>query len=180
MDEALLSLLAEKELAYITVKELCRRAGVNRSTFYLHYESVADLLTETLAMVQERFSCGIPEIDAGAASIETAPPEELFFITDQWLLPYLRSVRENRRLYKAIHDQMGTFGAEVAYQRFFQRVFSPILSRFGVAEWQHEYIMSFYRYGLTAVLMKWVEADCAQSPEDIAQIIKRCVREPLP
>ncbi len=28
------------------------------------------------------------------------------------------------------------------------------------------------RYGLTAVLTKWVEADCRESPADIAEIIK--------
>ena len=46
MDEALIALLEEKDLEYITVKEICRRAGVNRSTFYLHYETIADLVNE--------------------------------------------------------------------------------------------------------------------------------------
>lgn len=40
MDEALIDLLKEKELEFITVKEICERAGVNRSTFYLHYETI--------------------------------------------------------------------------------------------------------------------------------------------
>ena len=35
LDEALIELLEEKDLEYITVKEICQRAGVNRSTFYL-------------------------------------------------------------------------------------------------------------------------------------------------
>ena len=33
MDEALLALLEKKEFAYITIRELCAAAGVNRSTF---------------------------------------------------------------------------------------------------------------------------------------------------
>ena len=33
-----------KDLEYITVKEICHQAGVNRSTFYLHYETIADLV----------------------------------------------------------------------------------------------------------------------------------------
>ena len=37
MDEAFLTLLAKKDFEYITVKEICEVAGVNRSTFYLHY-----------------------------------------------------------------------------------------------------------------------------------------------
>lgn len=40
MDRAFLDLLDRKDFAYITVKELCQAAGVNRSTFYLHYETM--------------------------------------------------------------------------------------------------------------------------------------------
>ena len=42
MDEAFLTLLAKKDFEYITVKEICEVAGVNRSTFYLHYETMSD------------------------------------------------------------------------------------------------------------------------------------------
>ena len=47
MDDAFLALLEKKDFAYITVKEICAAAGVNRSTFYLHYETLGDLLAET-------------------------------------------------------------------------------------------------------------------------------------
>lgn len=36
----------------ITVKELCEKAGLNRRTFYLHYESIDDVLLE----IQEDFT----------------------------------------------------------------------------------------------------------------------------
>lgn len=55
MDEALIELLEKKDLEYITVKEICQQAGVNRSTFYLHYETISDLLRETMEMVNQRF-----------------------------------------------------------------------------------------------------------------------------
>ena len=42
MDQAFLELLEKKDMEYITVKELCKTAGVNRSTFYLHYETMSD------------------------------------------------------------------------------------------------------------------------------------------
>ena len=35
MDEAFLTLLAKKDFEYITVKEICEVAEVNRSTLYL-------------------------------------------------------------------------------------------------------------------------------------------------
>lgn len=175
MDEALFSLLLEKEFAYITVKEICDRAGVNRSTFYLHYENTADLLREAVEMFNARFqesaSFGTEELSiTGDTSLE-----ELFFIKDRWLLPYLEFLRENKHIYKAIHSQMKVFGGEQAYKQMFRTVFSPILSRYGVAKERHAYIMEFYRYGLAAVLMKWVDADCRESPEYITGIIKQCV-----
>ena len=55
MDEAFLTLLEKKDFAYITVKEICETAGVNRSTFYLHYETMADLLSESVSHMNEQF-----------------------------------------------------------------------------------------------------------------------------
>lgn len=33
----------------------CEKAGVNRSTFYLHYETLGDLLSESVEYVNEQF-----------------------------------------------------------------------------------------------------------------------------
>ena len=55
MDEALLRLLEQKDYDRITVKELCQKAGVNRTTFYLHYGSMNELLEETVEMINGRF-----------------------------------------------------------------------------------------------------------------------------
>ena len=43
---AFLKLLKEKSMADIRVNELCELAGVNRSTFYRHYDNVSDLMDE--------------------------------------------------------------------------------------------------------------------------------------
>ena len=55
MDKAFLQLLEKKDFAYITVKELCEAAGVNRSTFYLHYETMGDLLAECTQYLNDQF-----------------------------------------------------------------------------------------------------------------------------
>lgn len=57
MDEAFLSILEKKDLEYITVKEICTAAGVNRSTFYLHYETINDLLEESAQHIKDSFCC---------------------------------------------------------------------------------------------------------------------------
>ncbi len=44
IDDAFVTLLQEKKLDAITVKELCAEAGVSRATFYRHYRDVRDLM----------------------------------------------------------------------------------------------------------------------------------------
>ena len=55
MDKALLSLLEKKDFEFITIKEICDTAGVNRSTFYLHYDNTSDLLQEATKYIIETF-----------------------------------------------------------------------------------------------------------------------------
>lgn len=43
---ALGSLLSEQELPDITITALCERAQINRKTFYRHYRSIADIISE--------------------------------------------------------------------------------------------------------------------------------------
>lgn len=46
LKEAVLGLARKKELEQITVAELCREAGINRATFYRHYQIPKDVLME--------------------------------------------------------------------------------------------------------------------------------------
>ena len=55
MNESLLILLEKKDIDYITVKEICEKAGVNRSTFYLHYDNIDDLFKETIERLNNDF-----------------------------------------------------------------------------------------------------------------------------
>lgn len=55
MNDALLLLLEKKDFEFINVKEICKVAKVNRSTFYLHYDNTKDLLDETIANANEDF-----------------------------------------------------------------------------------------------------------------------------
>ncbi len=91
MNEALIALLEQKDLEYITVKELCHQAGVNRSTFYLHYETIADLLTETLELINRRFLSYFPQREEEILEhLGSREREDLVLVTRAYLLPYLR------------------------------------------------------------------------------------------
>ena len=46
LKEAILRLLKQKELKQITITQLCAEAGINRITFYRHYDTPRDVLEE--------------------------------------------------------------------------------------------------------------------------------------
>ena len=56
--QAFTKLLREKPIQRIAVKELCQEAGVNRSTFYAHYQDIYDLLTKIEEDMLEDFQRG--------------------------------------------------------------------------------------------------------------------------
>lgn len=173
MDEALISLLQEKDFEYLTIKEICSRAKVNRSTFYLHYENVGDLLLETIQLINDKFRSSFFQKDF---NINNKSLDELFLVTEEWIIPYLNFIKENKCVYKAVHTNSVAFGMEKTFGCFFNNVFSPILSRYGVLKDMHGYVMDFYRYGISSVIMRWVDNDCTEPVEYIMDIINLLFR----
>ena len=176
MDQALLRLLERKDFAFITVKELCREAEVSRSTFYLHYETVADLLSETTDALLRQFldSMGRRSEDF-LQSIAARPLGELRLVTGEYLVPYLRYLRDHRRVFQTALAHADIFRLEEAYAQLFRHVFTPILDRFQVPEGEREYLVTFYLHGLLAVISQWLRRDCPEDVETLAAFLSRHV-----
>ncbi|MCD7776101.1 MAG: TetR/AcrR family transcriptional regulator [Firmicutes bacterium] len=178
MDEAFLSLLEKKDFEYITVKEICQKAGVNRSTFYLHYETIGDLLSECISRANEEFmSCFSMTAENFACGISDTPTEELFLITPQYLLPYLSFIRANKTLFKVTLSKPGIMGADKTYDKIFSRILNPILERYGVPVSERQYMLSFYVEGSMGIVKHWLSRDCEESDEDIADIMMKVIRK---
>lgn len=67
LHQALLALLQKKPLEKITVSELCKKAGVNRTTFYNYYTAPANILYELV----EQFAAALPLTGSAAADTIT-------------------------------------------------------------------------------------------------------------
>ena len=177
MDEALLALLEEKDLEYITVKEICHRAGVNRSTFYLHYETIADLVDETLEMINQRFRSYFPQQEEEIlGNMGNRERENLVMVTREYLLPYLRFIRDNKKVYRAAFRNPSSMQAHTRYGELKQQILGPILERFEIPAAQRPYYMAYYVEGIIAIVKEWLRQDCADEVEMIADIIESCVR----
>lgn len=175
-DEALLILLQKKDFEFITIKEICEKAGVNRSTFYLHYENTKDLLQECVEMINRKFQQAFGGTLNDKVKIDSNNLEDLIFINSHFLVPYLELIKENKLLFKAYYKHPELFKAQNVYSKMFENVFNPILEKFGFNKKDNEYIMAYYINGISSIVMKWVENNCADSVEKILDLIMKCVR----
>lgn len=176
MDIALISLLKKKPLEYITISELCETAGVNRSTFYLHYESICDLLDETTRYLLDNFlSYFSNETKTIAINLSECELSELNFICDKYLIPYLTYIKENKEVFLTALSHINSFGFEKVYNRLFENIFNPVLERFKYPKDNRKYVMKYYLNGINAIILEWVKDECRKSVSEISDIIKDCV-----
>ena len=175
-DKALISLLEKKPFEYISVTDICKEAGVNRSTFYLHYENTADLLTEASEYMIDTFkgyfSINLKSITERFSSCNLS---ELVFINKKYLFPYLSFIKDNRQIFSAALSSPSALKTEATYQRIFDNIFYPILDRFDYPVSIRQYVMKFYLNGITAIIKEWLTNNCTESIDDITEIISLCI-----
>ena len=176
MDKALITLLEKKDFEYISIKEICEVAGVNRSTFYLHYENTVDLLNETTKYILDSFLTYF-SVDKQSITDKYANCElqDLVFITPEYLTPYLTFIKENQRIFKTSLRHLGSMNFDKVYNKMFEFIFNPVLDRFNFPENEREYVLKFYLTGITAIVMEWLKNNCKEPIEDITRIIIECV-----
>lgn len=175
MDGALVSLLAEKDLQFVTVKEICERAGVSRSTFYLHYGTIGDLLDECLDAVMERFLSYFENVRPAPTEAGSGrTPQDLVMTTPEFLVPYLTFVRENLPVFRAAVERPGAMGTEGNLARLLEHVVDPVLERFSIPERDRRYYALYHLSGINAVVSEWVGRGCADDVRHVADIISSC------
>ena len=176
MDLALISLLKKKSFEYITVSELCKTAGVNRSTFYLHYETIGDLLTETTSYLIDVFISYFGE-KKNSISLDLVNCElgDLNFISKEYLIPYLNYIKENKDVFAIALSNGNSFSFDKIYGEMFDYIFNPILERFHYPKCDRKYVMRYYLNGITAIVCEWLKDGCEISISDVVRIIEECV-----
>ncbi len=176
MDEALITLLEKKDFAFITIKEICAQAGVNRSTFYLHYENTSDLLREaTQYIIDKHFSYYNIDKKDIILKLDNCERRDLIFITHEYLTPYLTFIKENRKIFKIAISQFQVMNMNEVYDKMFRYIFEPILEQFNVPGKERTFVIKFYLTGVFAIVMEWLDNDCKEDIDLIIKIICDCV-----
>ena len=70
--DAFLRQLTERPLNQITVKDIVEECGINRNSFYYHYEGIPSLLEEIIAEELTRLTKAYPSIDSMEQGVDAA------------------------------------------------------------------------------------------------------------
>ena len=153
-----IKLLNEKPLNQITVKDIVETCGVNRNSFYYHFQDIPALVEEIVTEEADRIIAEHPSID----SIEECLNAALDF------------ARENRRAILHIHNSVN----RDIYEHYLWKVCQYVVSAYvkilfaerPIRESDRELLILFYKCECFGMVMEWLSSGMS---DDIAEQIKR-------
>lgn len=167
----LTTLLQQKSIKEITVRELTDLIDINRSTFYLHYADIYDLLEQT----EQRLFRQLKE----AADENWSDPESSTHFFD-FLKQTFSILSENAQLCSAL---MGPNG-DIAFLRTIESIFYQkgvrTLRAFAPKELREQdlqYAMSFALAGCMGLVEQWLKNGCLETPNHMAKLLLVLLRE---
>lgn len=93
--------------------------------------------------------------------------------SEKYLHPYLSFIKENKKLYRLMHDKPHLFNLRKKSQELYENIFDKALSNFNVKENEKKYVFSFYTEGVLGIIKMWIDNDCKDDIELIMAIIER-------
>ena len=171
LKEGLLRLLAEKPLDKIHVNELCREAGINRTTFYRHYQMPQDVLTE---LEQEL----VGEILAGISSKRPDTVAE----ARKMLEVLCVRIYERAELFRVLFRYSGDEDMRRRLNDFYNQLWELHKTDPRMAEVDEDTAMlasAMLGGGCYYLLRCWILQQLPKTPQQIAAILSSLIRWPL-
>lgn len=162
--ESLIDLLETKEIHQVTVTDICKKADINRGTFYSHYKDAFDLLQ---SMEDELFNQVIVYL--------TEIPVEDY--TDILLIKVFELIAENKELCKVLFCKQND-------SKILDRILyvankanlDKIINTPGFTDAYLNYLLKYAIGGIIAVVQTWLENDLVESPRELLAIINNINR----
>jgi len=161
--EALERLIETKKLSCITITELCTEAGINRNTFYYHYNNIYELLNEQKQIL-------LNEINSILDVNHTKSKDTL--------IELCRCIKRHPRFLKILISP----NCDIDY---FNEIFTLASEKTQVLLDTHREITSssdiltcyYCNAGCNAVIKSWIVQGMKETPEEIAEIISQASRK---
>ncbi|MCC8106036.1 MAG: TetR/AcrR family transcriptional regulator [Clostridiales bacterium] len=163
LKETLLRMLSEKDIQMIHVKDLCKEAGINRTTFYNHYGRPSDVLAE----IEDELIEGIPAMEPRGKKDEQAFVKQSVLI---W--QYLYDNRELAKLLLRNNNSESRFAKKIFQFPVIRQALEETVSDFQDLT-DKELAITFFENGGYSILRKWIVEDVSKTPEEITELFVR-------
>ena len=152
IQKAFINLLQDRQMKDITVSDLIKATGLNRSTFYANYLDIYDLADKTRQMLEKDFSALFADYDY----MNARDGAEKMFI----------HIKENQLFYK-------TYFKLCYDEKFLISTYDPKRAEKEQITQNIRYHIEFFRNGLNAIIKLWLAGGCKESPQEMAEILKQ-------
>ncbi len=150
IETAFIELLQIKDFNEITVSEIIKITGLNRSTFYANYDDIFSLAEA----IGEKLEKEVEELYNGNSNK----------YNEYDYLKLFYHIKENQIFYKT-YFKLGYENKEIDLSELYS--YSKIFPKDELA-----YHVAFFRAGFNAIIKKWLFEGCKKTPEEINEIFK--------
>ena len=152
IEKVFIELLQTKELSEISVSDICKRAGLNRTTFYANYTDIYGLADAIRDKLENEVSVLYKEeVTQGFNSND--------------YLKLFQHIKDNQIFYKTYFK----LGYDNNYKIF--RYDTALACKYFQNRFI-EYHMEFFKAGINQIIKIWLKGGCKESPDDMFEIIK--------
>ena len=152
IERAFIELLQTREIKDITVSELIKVTELNRSTFYANYIDVFDLADKTREKLENEFSNLFADYD--------------YFNERSGALKMFTHIKENQLFYR-------TYFKLCYDDKHLVSICDPKRAEKEDVAVNLKYHIEFFRNGLNAIIKLWLAGGCKESPEEMADVLKK-------
>ena len=152
IEKAFIAALQTREIKEISVSDIIKSTGLNRSTFYANYIDIYDLADKT----REKLESDFTNLFAGYD----------YYNDRSGALKMFTHIKENQLFYK-------TYFKLCYDDRYLVSTFDMARAKAEHIETNLKYHIEFFRNGLNAIIKIWLAGGCRETPEEMAEVLQQ-------
>ena len=157
--DALMELMEQKSISQITVKELCVKADINRTTFYAHYSDPNDLLHHIEADV-------LLSVSKAVSSLHCPIDKSSILQVFQELLQYIAD--NNKQIQILLSERGDVYFPKELFTMIYEKCELMALAPPSSTK---EFYFIFVLNGSIGLIQHWLKSGLTKSTKEMAEII---------
>ncbi len=164
--DALIELTIQKGFAQVTVRDITRQAGINRATFYRHYQDKFDLLDQYAQAVYDLLDTPASEALAVHEGHRSPAPSGL--------VRMLEHLRTHARFYRVMLGQNGDPGFAERIRRYVEKRLRRSLPEAMPGDaMMVDFCLSYMSSASVGAILWWLDHEMPYAPEELAALSYR-------